>query len=91
MLNSDQKHQLNKLLDHRDSIENSIYQISRILKEYFPKEYEIAYQHWIPQITTALNEHEVWLPRGQYNMQQTIKRLLDESSQNKISGVSKYI
>jgi hypothetical protein len=90
-LSSEQKYQLNKLLDYRDQIDNSVFQILRILKEYFPKEYDIAYQHWIPQIVTAIHHNDPrWLPRGEHDMQQTINRLLDESK-NIEKGVSKYI
>jgi hypothetical protein len=91
ILTSEQKNQLDKLLDYREEIDNSVFQILKILKEYFPKEYDIAYQHWIPQIVTAIHHnHARWLPRGEHNMQQTINRLLDESKNIK-KGVSKYI
>lgn len=86
-----QKDQLNKLFDHRDEIENSLFHIERIIKQYFPEEFEIAYQHWIPQITTALYNDTRWLPRGQFNMQQTLDRLADKSKESESKGVSKYI
>lgn len=86
-----QKDQLNKLFDHRDEIVNALFHIERILKEYFPEEFEVAYQHWIPQITTALYEDKKWLPRGQFTMQQTLNRLLDKSKEFESKGVSKYI
>ena len=91
MLNQEQKDHLNKLLEHRDEIVDSLYHIERILKTYFPEEFSMAYQHWIPQITTALYEDERWLPRGVFTMQQTINRLLDKTNDNKTQGVSKYI
>jgi hypothetical protein len=87
----EQKHQLNKLLDHRDEISNSVFHIERILKHYFPEEFEVAYQHWIPQITTALYGDSRWLPRGERNMQQTISRLIDKFAADSDKGVSKYI
>lgn len=85
-----QKDQLNSLIDYRDQITNSLFHIERILKVYFPEEFDIAYQHWIPQITTALYEDERWLPRGEQTMQHTINRLLDKTNNDKV-GVKKFI
>jgi len=85
-----QKDQLNSLIDYRDQITNSLFHIERILKVYFPEEFDIAYQHWIPQITTALYEDKRWLPRGEQTMQNTINRLLDKANDDK-GGVQKYI
>lgn len=90
-LDNNKKHQLNKLIDYRDEISNAIFQIDRILKDYFPEEYDVAYQHWIPQIITAINKHPKWLSRGQFDMQQTIEKLLDKSKDSDSKGVSKYI
>lgn len=90
-LNDEQKHQLNKLIDHRDEISNALFHIERIIKHHFPEEFELAYQHWIPQITTALYEDKRWLPRGEYSMQNTINRLLDKIKDDGQKGVSKYI
>lgn len=74
-LTPEQKHQFNRLIDHRDEICNSLFHIERILKHYFPEEFNIAYQFWIPQITTALYSEEKWLNRGDHTMQQTLDRL----------------
>jgi flagellar biosynthesis chaperone FliJ len=90
-LSNDQKHQLNKLIDYRDSISSSLFQIERILKQYFPEEFDLAYQHYIPQISTALHDEQKWLSRGGYSMQDTINKLLDKSNDDKVSGVNKYI
>ena len=87
-LNNEQKHQLNKLLDHRDEIERALFHIERILKSHFPSEYSLAYQHWIPQISTALTPTNKWLPRGEYTFQNTIDHISDN---NDGSGVNKYI
>lgn len=87
----EQKDQLNKLVDYRDEIVNSLFHIERILKQYFPEEFETAYQFWIPQIMTALYADNKWLARGERNMQQTIDRLHDKISENNSPGVSKYI
>lgn len=87
----EQKDNFNKLIDYRDQITDSLFHIERILKTYFPDEFEIAYQHWIPQIITALYEDKRWLPRGERTMQQTIDRLVDKIRNDSISGVSKYI
>ena len=89
----EQKHQLNKLIDHRDEITNAMFHIERILKHYFPEEFDIAYQHWIPQIMTALYDHDKWLPRGEQTLQDTINRLFDKNEDNKQTGqsVKKFI
>lgn len=88
-MNQEQKNQLNKLMDHRDSISDSIFHIERILKTYFPEQYSDAYQHWIPQILTALDNEVKWLPRGQLTLQDTIDRIKDCS--DNLGGVSKFI
>lgn len=90
-LTQEQKHQINSLIDHRDQITNALFHIERILKQYFPEEFDAAYQHWIPQIVTALYEDKRWLPRGEYTMQQTVNRLIDKSIESGNKGVSKYI
>ena len=87
----EQKDQFNKLIDYRDEIVDSLFHIERILKQYFPEEFEVAYQFWIPQITTALYEDKRWLSRGERTMQQTIDRLIDKSITESDKGVSKYI
>lgn len=87
----EQKHQLNKLFDCRDEITKSLFEIERIIKHYFPEEFDLAYQHWIPQITTALYEDGRWLPRGQFTMQQTLNRLSDKDKESDSKGVYKYI
>lgn len=91
---NDQKHQLNKLLDHRDEITNALFHIERILKHYFPEEFDVAYQHYIPQIMTALYDDGKWLPRGEQTLQDTLDRLLDiDKSESTKTGqtVKKFI
>lgn len=90
-LTQEQKDQINNLLDHRDRIVDSLFHIERILKHYFPEEFDIAYQYYIPQITTALYEDKKWLSRGERTLQQTINRLLDKCQNSSDKGVSKYI
>ena len=90
-LSKDQRDQFNKLIEHRDVIIDNLSSIENILKIYFSEEFYIAYQHWIPQIITALKEDSRWLPRGDRNMQQTIDRLADKIFNESNSGVSKYI
>ena len=90
-LTQEQKDQINNLIDYRDKIVDSLFHIERILKHYFPEEFDIAYQHYIPQITTALYEDKKWLSRGDQTMQQTINRLLDKVKNSSDKGVSKYI
>lgn len=90
-LNQEQKDQINKLVDYRDEISNALFHIERILKNYFPQEFDMAYQHWIPQIVTALYKDDKWLPRGEFTMQHTISSLLDKAENSDKKGVSKYI
>ena len=87
----EQKDQINNLIDYRDDIVKTLFHIERIIKEYFPEEFEVAYQHWIPQITTALYEDKKWLSRGEFTMQQTINRLLEKSKNSDDKGVYRYI
>ena len=88
-MNQEQKDQLNSLMDYRDSISDSMFHIERILKTYFPDQYADSYQHWIPQILTALDNDVKWLPRGQLTLQDTIDRIKDDS--DSVGGVSKFI
>ena len=87
-LNTVQKHELNKLIYYRDEITSALFDIERILKNHFPSEHSLAYQHWIPQIRTALNVTDKWLPRGEYTLQNTIDHISDNDNG---SGVNKYI
>jgi len=89
MMNQEQKDQLNNLMDYREDISKSMFHIQRILKSYFPEEFDVAYQHWIPQILTALDNDVKWLPRGQVTFQDTIDRIKDD--QDSAGGVSKFI
>ena len=90
-LDSQQKLQLEKLIDYRKDIMDLLANIQGILQENFPEEFHLAYQHYIPQIITALYDEKKWLSRGCYSMQDTINNLLDKSKETDISGVSKYI
>ena len=89
-LNEKEKYQLSSLLDHREKIKESISQIEQIIKEYFPEEYDVAYQHWIPQIITGLYNHKQWLPRGDQNMQKTIDRIHDKLTDKSGQTLKKY-
>ena len=80
---------INDLLDLRENITESIQKIEFILRTYFPDQYEDAYQHWIPQVLTALYNDVKWLPRGQVTLQDTIDRIKD--CVNGSGGVSKFI
>jgi soluble cytochrome b562 len=91
MLDQDRKDQLNKLLDYRDVVSDAMFHIETILQTHFPEEFDIAYQHWIPQISTALANSDRWLNRGEINMQYTISRIVDKMSEDCGQGVSKFI
>jgi hypothetical protein len=86
-LSPNQKEALENLYSHRDHIEDHLNKIDTILKMYFSKEYDLAYQHWLPQMKTALRDNTKWLPRGQYSMDYTLNHLIDDLDK----GVSKYI
>jgi hypothetical protein len=91
-LTTEQKDQINKLIDHRDEIVNSLFHIERILKTYFPEEFERAIQFYLPQITTALYEDRKWLNRGEYSLQNTIDNLVDRCKINEsVKGTTKYL
>ena len=91
MYSEDQKQQFNRIMDYRDEISSSMFHIERILKTYFPDEFDAAYQHWIPQILTGLDIDVKWLPRGQMTLQDTIDRILDKIKEDSGTGVSKFI
>ena len=76
-LNQIQKDQINSLIDYRDEMVHSLFHIERILKTYFPEEFERAIQFYLPQITTALYEDKKWLSRGEYSLQNTIDNLME--------------
>jgi hypothetical protein len=76
-LTQEQRDQINSLIDYRDEMVASLFHIERILKTYFPEEFERAIQFYLPQITTALYEDKKWLSRGEYSLQNTIDNLLE--------------
>ena len=92
-LTQEQKDQINSLVDHRDEIVNSLFHIERILKTYFPEEFERAIQFYIPQITTALCEDKKWLSRGEYSLQNTIDNLSErcKTIDEKNKSLNKYL
>jgi hypothetical protein len=81
-----------RLVDYRETILTSIGQIEKILKEEFPSEFPLAYQHWIPQIKTAITEDSRWLSRTDYNFDYTLNKIdnLDKTDEEKC-GVRKFI
>lgn len=91
-LTNTQVFQLNKLKEKRDDILNSLLDIENTLKIYFPEEFDMAIQFYIPQISTALKENEKWLSRGSYSLQNTIDNItqkckIDSSDQS----VTRYL
>ena len=84
-----QSQALTRLLDLRDNISHNLIEIQDILHTNFTKEYEQAYQHWIPQVITALYNDTRWLPRGLLTCQDTIDHIKDNGTVG--TGVSKFI
>lgn len=82
---------LTKLIEYRTQIENILTEIDTVMKINFPEEYSVAYQHWIPQIKTALRNDTKWLPRGEYSMDYTLDRIIDKLNSSVDKGVTKYI
>jgi len=71
---------------------NSLFHIERILKTYFPEEFERAIQFYLPQITTALYEDKKWLNRGEYSLQNTIDNLLECAKMTEVDkSIQKYL
>ncbi len=91
-LTQEQKDQVNSLIDYRDEMSNGLFHIERILKTYFPEEFERALQFYLPQITTSLHDHEKWLNRGEYSLQNTIDNLLERCKMTEAAGgLKKYL
>ena len=91
-LSDKQKEALNKLYQQRENIENILAEIESILMVYFEQQYPLSYQHWIPQIKTALRNNTKWLSRGEYSMDHTLKDIEDKIIDNcSRQGVSKFI
>lgn len=83
---------MQKLISYRAEIKEVLSKMDNILQIYFSSEYDIAYQHWMPQIMTALYDDTRWLPRGSHSMQYTIDHIKDSIvTNNKEKGVIKYI
>lgn len=82
---------LSNLYNAREDIENKLAEIEAILQVHFPEEFSTAYQHWIPQIKTALSDNTRYLSRGQYSMDYTLTRIQDKIVDHNNKGVSKYI
>ena len=66
-LTQEQRDQINNLVDCRDDMVDTLYHIQRILKTYFPEEFERAIQFYLPQITTALYEDKRWRRNVSYS------------------------
>lgn len=82
---------LSKLLSYRDQVENILVEMDAILQIHFSEEYAVAYQHWMPQIKTALRDNTKWLSRGEYSMDYTINHIIDKITNEPNLGVTKYI
>ena len=86
----DQYSQINVLMDCRNSIISALSTIEKVLQTHFPDEHEKAIQFYIPQIVTALDQHEKWLSRGEYSLQNTIDNLLERCNNNYTGSIKKY-
>lgn len=64
-----------RLVDYRDNILANIKHVEKILKEDFPNHFDVAYQHWIPQIKTAISDDHRWLQRSDYNFDYTLDKI----------------
>jgi hypothetical protein len=89
-LTESQRQALKNLYTSREKIEDILAEIEANLQVYFSEEFSVAYQHWLPQIKTALRDGTKWLPRGQYSMEYTLDRISDHLV-NDDKGVTKYI
>jgi hypothetical protein len=91
-LTQEQRDQINRLIDCRDEIVNSLFHIECILKTYFPEEFERAIQFYLPQITTALYEDKKWLDRGDYSLQNSIDNLIERAKiESNSQSLKKFI
>lgn len=91
MCKSNKIEALANLYNAREDIENKLAEIEAILQVYFAEEFATAYQHWIPQIKTAVRDNLKYLPRGEYSMDYTIKRIEDKVIDNLDKGIQKYV
>jgi hypothetical protein len=80
---------INAILNLRDKISESVTEIETIISSEFPEFYGECYQHWVPQIQTALYNDTIWLPRGERSLQDTIDGIKDNFDDS--GGVSKFI
>jgi len=85
------KSALYELMSERDKIEDCLTNIENILKENFIEQFDLAYQHWIPQIHTALKRTDNWLSRGQFCMDDTISHIKDATFLDKSNSIRKFI
>jgi len=91
-MTEDKRYILSEIISHKEAIKDHLDKIENLLKSFFPKEHDMAYQHYIPQILTAINAYDKWLSRGSYTLENTIKNISDNiDSDNKKSGVKKFI
>lgn len=68
---------IERLAKIRDEMLSLVSEAEEILRKEFPSDHELAYSFWIPQIVTAIKEDTMWLPRGNYSVDKTIKNIKD--------------
>lgn len=81
-----------RLVDYRDNILSNIKQVEKILQDEFPDQFHVAYQHWIPQIKTAITNDSRWLPRSDYNFDYTLDKIQESDYNRDTDGnITKFI
>ena len=64
-----------RLCSIKKEIQILINESEEIIKRRFPDQYSVSISFWIPQLSTALEENQKWLSRGDYSMQNTLNKI----------------
>lgn len=81
---------INNLLNLKDDLEDKIWELEKYIRTFFPNHHDECYQHWIPQLITAIRNDSQWLSRGQYSIEDTINSIRD-SNKNNYTNIKKYL
>jgi hypothetical protein len=82
-----------KTKDHISNLLNlkdKVWEIEAYIRNFYPKYYEQCFQHWLPQIITAIKNDTRWLKRGQFSIEDTINSIRDSDNKDQ-SGIQKFI